>query len=124
MPRETNPRNLRRRFLVSFAQAELGRLGRDERRFDRAHGKVFRRVAEFLLDLRGVHVPDDDEDNVVRDVMFFVVRDHVIAGDAVVDVRVSDDGEPVGMRGVGGGPEHEVLAPGRGHRCSWPFPEG
>ena len=97
MPREIDLRDLHRHLFMPLAQAELGRLGRDERRADRSHLEILRLVAKFLLDLGGIHVAHHHEDDVVRDVVLLVIRHHVVAGDAVVNVRIADDGEAVGV---------------------------
>ena len=58
----------------------------------------------------GVQVADDDEDEVVGNVIFFVVADDFVAGDAVVNIWVADDRVPVGMRDESGVPLQPVGA--------------
>ena len=104
-------RELHRRIFVAFAEADLRRFDRNGGRLNGVHFEILGEFTEARFDGGGVDIADDDEDEIIGDVIFFVVVDDVVANDAVVNVRVTDDGMPVGVRDEGGVPLEPVGAP-------------
>ena len=107
MPCKTDARKLYRHFFVTFTKTKLRRLGRHKSRFDGVHLEIFGEFPKPGFHDGGVDVANDHENEIVRHVHFFVVADHIVARNPVVDVRVADDREPVGMRGERGAPEQQ-----------------
>ena len=110
VPSEIEMRELHRRIFVAFAEADLRRFDRNGGRLNGVHFEILGEFAEARFDGGGVDVADDDEDEIVRDVIFFVVVDDIVASDAVVNVGIADDGVPVRMRDEGGVPLESVGA--------------
>ena len=110
VPGEVEMRDLDRRVFVAFAKADLRRLDRDGGRRDGVHFEVLGQLAEARFNGGGINVADDDEDEIVRHVHTFVIADDVIAGDAVINIRIANDGMLVRMRDERGVPLQPVGA--------------
>ena len=68
---------------------------------------IFRKEGSKLVpDLRGIHIADNDEAEVIRDVTALVVVEHVLPGKLVVDIEMADDRLLEGA-GVEGGAEEQ-----------------
>ncbi len=101
-PSHVEPAEFGRELFVRVAAGELGRFFGDE------DGRIFfagrRGESFFELGEDGffVHITDDDESEVRRGVAGVVVIEDILAGQRVVNIEVSDDGDAVGGRGVEG----------------------
>ena len=98
---------------VRFAPAELRGLCRDEDRRQRCGADAARKAsASCAWTSLGIHVADDDEEHVVRDVARLVVGHHSSRWSAVEDIEMADDRVPVRMLAIRRGekrwPAHAV----------------
>ena len=97
MPREREPGQLRRKFLVNDARPELRRLGRDVDRLERFRRVILEESAELLIDRFRIDISHDDEGEIVRHVTRLVIPHHLLLRELVEDIQLPDHRQPVGM---------------------------
>ena len=58
--------------------------------FESFAGSGIKKLAEFLVDRSGIHIPHHDESQIVRDIAGFIIVQDILAGELVVDIEVTD----------------------------------
>ena len=95
-----------RKGVPSLDFAQLRRLFGHRHRLEGDAGILREEGSELVPDLRGIHIADYDEAEVIRGVAALVVVEHVLPGKLVVDVEMADDRLLEGA-GVEGGAEKQ-----------------
>ena len=81
----------------------MRRLRRNEQRLERFFWIRFEQFGELLPHFFRIHISNDDEREIVRNVARLVILHYLLLGELVIDFELADDWESIGMPLISGG---------------------
>ena len=97
VPGQLEPTQLRREFVVNFAPAKLRRFCRNKNRLQGFLGINFEKIRKLLMDFFRIDIARYDESEIVWNVTGFVILHHLLLGELVVNLHLTDDWQSIRM---------------------------